>query len=289
MSSSRLPGKVLLDIAGQPMIGHVIARTLRARTLDLVTVATTTNRSDDPIAGFCDAVGVPCARGSLHDVLDRYYQSALIHKADVIVRITADCPLIDPELIDGAVALVNQESRIGNREIKILGIGNKEVESTNLPSPNLPNFDFACNRLPPPFSRTFPIGLDVEVCTFTALERAWRESTETFHREHVMPFLYEGVTLSTVNRQLATGISPRGFRIAQLHNDIDYGAQRWTVDTPEDLEFIRRVFDRLKGKPNFTWHDVLKIVEAEPELAQINSGVRHKNMTETDQRITGQR
>jgi spore coat polysaccharide biosynthesis protein SpsF len=264
MGASRLPGKVLLEIAGKPMIQHVIERTLRARVLDTVAIATTTDPSDDPVAAFAVSMGIPHTRGSLHDVLDRYYQAAKTFQPDVIVRITGDCPVIDPEVIDETIKLVTGQSALSSQF-----------------------FDFACNRLPPPFTRTFPIGLDVEVCTFAALERAWRESTETFHREHVMPFLYEGAHLALRTPYIAEGVSPRGFKIAQLHHRPDYGNLRWTVDTPEDLEFIRQVFARLKDKPGFTWYDVLKIIENEPELSAINSGVRHKTMTETDHRATG--
>jgi spore coat polysaccharide biosynthesis protein SpsF len=261
MSSSRLPGKVLLDIAGKPMIEHVIERTRRARTLDAVTVATTTDPSDDPIAAFAVSLGIPYTRGSLHDVLDRYYQAAKTHEADVIVRITADCPVIDPDVIDQTVKLVTDHSSLIT--------------------------DFSCNRLPPPFTRSFPIGLDVEICTFAALERAWKESTETFHREHVMPYLYEGTHLASRTLHLAEGVSPRGFHIAQLNHNPDYGSLRWTVDTPEDLIFIREIFARLKDRSHFTWYDVLEIVQKEPQLAQINAEIRHKTMTETDHRAPG--
>jgi spore coat polysaccharide biosynthesis protein SpsF len=255
MGSSRLPGKVLLDIAGKPMIQHVVDRTRRARTLDEVVIATTTDESDSPVVLLAESMGIPVTRGSLHDVLDRYYQAALLHKADVVVRITADCPPMDPDLIDDAVTTLRDGG-----------------------------YDFVANRLPPPFTRTYPIGLDVEVCTFAALERAWKKATETFHREHVMPFFYEGVRLALRTPHVAEGVSPRGFRIAQLHNDVDYGSLRWTVDTPEDLDFIRQVFARLADKPDFTWKDVLAVVEKEPELAAINAGIRHKTMTETDHR-----
>lgn len=278
MGSSRLPGKILLEMGGKPMLQHVLERTQRARNLDSVVVATTTDPTDDPVAAFAASTGVPCTRGSLHDVLDRYYQAAQLHQAEVVVRITADCPLIDPQVIDETVQLVTESA-------SVLG-----------PSSSV---DFSCNRLPPPFGRSFPIGLDVEVCTFTALERAWKESTETFHREHVMPFLYEGVkfeskvegqTLSDLRPStfdVITGTSPRGFRIAQLQHTPDYGTLRWTVDTPEDLAFIREMFARLEGKPNFTWYDVLEIVQKNPELAEINAGIRHKTMTETDHRAPG--
>ena len=275
MGSSRLPGKILLEMGGKPMLQHVLERTQRARSLNAIVVATTTDPTDDPVAAFAASTGVPCTRGSLHDVLDRYYQAARLHQAEVVVRITADCPLIDPQVIDETVQLVTQSA-------SVLG-----------PSSSV---DFSCNRLPPPFGRSFPIGLDVEVCTFTALERAWKESTETFHREHVMPFLYEGVKFeSKVEGQTSsdlrpatfdviTGRSPRGFRIAQLQHTPDYGTLRWTVDTPEDLAFIREMFARLAGKPNFTWYDVLEIVQKNPELAEINAAVRHKTMTEVDER-----
>jgi len=255
MSSSRLPGKVLLDIAGGSMLARVVARTSGATSVDQVFVATTTDASDDPVVARCDSMGIPYTRGSLHDVLDRYYQAASQAQADVVVRVTGDCPVIDPDLIDDCVNTLMEGS-----------------------------FDFTCNRLPPPWGRTYPIGLDTEVCTFAALEKAWNESTETFHREHVLPYLYEGVELTPESRTLATGVSPRGFKIAQLHHTTDFGDYRWTVDTPKDLTFIREVFLRLAGKPDFTWHDVLEIIQKEPELAKINANVRHKAMTDVDGR-----
>ena len=132
--------------------------------------------------------------------------------------------------------------------------------------------------------RSFPIGLDVEVCTFAALERAWREADQIFHREHVMPFIYENVRLEPLGERLSAGLSGRGFRMAVLNHVPDYGSQRWTVDTPEDLEFIRGVFTYLKDKNDFTWYDILAITRAHPELTGINARVRHKSMIETDTR-----
>lgn len=257
MGSSRLPGKVLLEITGKPMIQHVLERTQRARTLDSVAIATTSDSADDPVADFAVSMDAPFTRGSVHDVLDRYYQAAKAHQADVIVRITADCPLIDPEVVDETI---NEFLRL--------------------------KLDFAANRLPPPFHRTYPIGLDVEVCTFTALEQAWKQASEAFHREHVMPFLYEGVDLSPFNPRLETGVSMRGYKIGLLNHVADYGSLRWTVDTPEDLAFMREIFTRLGGKTDFNWYDVLQIVQAEPQLAQINAEVRHKTMTEVDDRAS---
>jgi spore coat polysaccharide biosynthesis protein SpsF len=256
MGSSRLPGKILADIAGHPMLSRVYVRTSRAETVTETVFATTTDPGDDPVAEYCDFGGIPFTRGSLHDVLDRYYQTAREYHADVVVRITADCPVIDPDLIDDAV---------------------KTVTSEQLPVNRYP-YDFAANRLPPPFTRTYPIGLDVEVCTFAALETAWKKSTETFHREHVMPYLYEGVELVTEKRTLSTGTSPRGFRVAQLHHITDFGDYRWTVDTPEDLQFMQQLYARFGERDDFSWKDILQVVHDDPGLAAINSAVRHKTL-----------
>lgn len=255
MGSSRLPGKVLMDIAGQPMLARVYIRCSRSRVVDQTLVATTTETADDPIAEYCDFSGIPFTRGSQFDVLDRYYQAALQAKADVVVRITADCPVIDPVLIDDVVEAVKGEQ-----------------------------FDFACNRLPPPWGRTYPIGLDTEVVSFQNLERAWREAKEPQEREHVMPFFYEGTKLTSARRQLETGVSPRGFKIALLHHTTDFGEYRWTVDTPEDLEFIRQVFSRFDSRDDFSWKEILDLVHNEPELMQINAGVIHKTLKDIDRR-----
>jgi len=240
MAASRLPGKVLLDISGKPMLVRVLERTRRAETVGEVLVATTTDPSDDPVVDFCQAHGYICFRGSQYDVLDRYYQAARSMQAEVVVRITADCPVIDPQLIDRTVTEFFQA-----------------------------NADLAADRLPPPWHRTYPIGLDVEVCTFQALERAWKETSKPHHREHVMPYLYE---------------EEGRFRTLQVDHEPDYGSLRWTVDTPEDLELVRQIYARFPGRDNFTWQEVLALFEREPELAQINAQVQHKSLTDVDER-----
>src|SRR5574341_38654 len=257
MSSSRLPGKILADIGGQPMLQRVFIRTSRSATVTETVFATTTDPSDDPVAEYCDFIGTPFTPGSLFELLDRYYQASEGAKADIVVRITADCPVIDPGLIDDAAnALLNDK------------------------------YDFVANRLPPPFHRTYPIGLDVEVCTFKVLQKAWMEAKEPQHREHAMPYLYEGIELTTVNRQLQTGISPRGFKVAILHHTTDLGDYRWTVDTPEDLEFVRQIYSRFNGRDDFSWKEVLDLVHNEPKLMEINAGVQHKTLKDIDERAT---
>jgi len=238
MASSRLPGKVLMEIAGKPMLVWVVERASRARYVSEVVVATTTEPDDDPIEAECVRHGISVFRGDHYDVLDRFYQAAGHFSADVIVRLTADCPLIDPDVIDQTVERFIQE----------------EV-------------DFAANRLPPPWKRTFPIGLDTEVCTYAALERAWKEAKEPFEREHVMPYFYD--------------VDGR-FRILVVDHEPDYGSLRWTVDTPEDLKLVRNVFEYFPGREDFNWYEIIELFEQKPELALINAVVKAKQTQDVD-------
>ncbi len=257
MAASRLPGKVLMDICGQTMLARVVERTRHAENVDEVFVATTTDPADDPVADFCRERGYPCFRGSQYDVLDRYYQAARVARTDILVRITADCPVVDPQLIDRTVG--------------------EFVKA---------NADFAANRLPPPWHRTYPIGLDVEVCAFSGLEKAWKEADQPHQREHVMPFFYEGIPAdATVTTEPVTIYwSPRGFQVVYLNHSHDYGSLRWTVDTPEDLELLRQVYLRFDCRDDFSWLDVLELFQREPQLAQINAAVHHKAYNDLDSR-----
>ena len=241
MGSSRLPGKVLRDIYGKPMLAWVVERARKAQLISEVVVATTLEEEDNLIEQVCKDFGFACFRGSTFDVLDRYYQAAQEWNADILVRLTADCPLIDPELIDLVV--------------------NRFIEE---------KVDFATNRLPPPYERTYPIGLDVEVVRFSALERAWKEATESYEREHVLPYLYE---------------KPGRFKICVVNHPTNLGNYRWTVDTPADLQFVQEVVARLPNKENFTWLDVLKIVQENPQLSAINAEIPHKSFLDVDRQI----
>ena len=240
MSSSRLPGKVLLDLGGQPALAWVIQRARRARLLSGVLVATTTDPADDPIAELCAQLGTPCFRGHPFDVLDRYYQTARSAEAEAIIRITADCPLVDPAQIDELIAAFFEQG-----------------------------VDFACNRLPPPWHRTYPIGLDLEMCSFAGLERAWREATLKHEREHVLPYFYD---------------EPGRFKVLQLNAEADYGHLRWTLDTPADLEVLRVIFEHFRARPDFGWRDVLAFWQANPHIAERNAAIQHKTMTDVDDR-----
>jgi spore coat polysaccharide biosynthesis protein SpsF len=241
MNSSRLPGKVLKDLGGRPELAWVVQRCQRAQQVQQVAVATTDDLADDPIESLCREHGWAIYRGSQFDVLDRFYQAARSLHADVIVRVTGDCPLMDPDLIDQVL---------------------DEYFQTGA--------EFAATRLPPPWKRTYPIGLDIEVCSFAGLERAWKEAVEPHEREHVMPYFYD---------------QPGRFKTHILSYDPDYGQYRWTLDTPEDLILLRALFARLPDPLRATWLDVVALVESEPELSQINANVKHKMGTETDSRM----
>lgn len=232
MGSKRLPGKVLLEIQDEPMLIWVVERARLAQSVDDVIVATTNEIEDDAIVELCREHGIDVVRGNALDVLDRYWQAAQEHEADIIVRLTADCPLIDPDLIDRTVqALLEAE----------------------------PPADFSANRLP--WERTYPIGLDVEVCTVEALKSAWSEAAQAHEREHVMPYLYE---------------NPERFRIVHVKAEEEYGHLRWTVDTGQDLEFICEIAELLPDRNEFRWRDVLEVVQKNPDLAEINADVQHK-------------
>jgi spore coat polysaccharide biosynthesis protein SpsF len=158
MGSTRLPGKVLKDLGGETVLARVVNRTRRATLVDEVVVATSVLSADDAIARECEALKVACSRGDAEDVLDRYYRAAQKFAADVVVRITADCPLIDPELIDATIrARLEQKA------------------------------DYASNAL----VRNYPRGLDVEAFTSDALARVWSAAKEKYQRVHVTPYLYE--------------------------------------------------------------------------------------------------
>ncbi|MFU8773188.1 MAG: cytidylyltransferase domain-containing protein [Anaerolineales bacterium] len=266
-SASRLPGKVMADIGGEPMLVRVVERTRRAKSIDKVVVATTTHPADDVVEKLCLDRGYECFRGSQQDVLDRYYQAAVYVNAGIIVRITADCPLIDPDVIDDTVfAFCGKLEPREDIELVSVPLHPPDIVP---PAGNDHLYDFAANRLPPPWKRTYPMGLDTEVCTFHALERAWKEANLPHHREHVMPYLYE---------------KEGRFRILLVNHKPDYGALRWAVDTREDLEFVRGIYSFFKNRDEFSWKGILALLELQPELADINANVRQKNYDEIDSR-----
>jgi spore coat polysaccharide biosynthesis protein SpsF len=232
MGSTRLPGKALRDICGRTMLARVVRRTRRSRLVDEVIIATTIEPSDKAIVDECKLLGVPFFRGSEQDVLDRYYRAARTFSADSIVRVTSDCPLIDAEIIDKVVRAFLNDSP-----------------------------DYASNTL----VSTYPRGLDVEIFSMYALEKAHARASRDYQRVHVTPYIYQ---------------NPELFRLLSVTGDEDYSRYRWTVDTNEDLDLVLAIYDRLGRDDCFSWKDVLRLLEKEPDLAEINRHISQKSLEE---------
>lgn len=229
MSSSRLPGKVLASVAGAPMILRQIERLRRAKRLEHILVATSVRADDDPLAQAVEAAGVAVHRGDLDDVLGRFIGALdRFGPVETLVRLTADCPLADPEVIDATIARFHETDA-----------------------------DYASNVAEP---RTFPKGLDVEVMKASALRRAAAESADPYDREHVTPYLYR---------------NPERFRLGSYAQTLDEGEVRWTVDRPDDLEFVRAVYDALyPTDPLFDSAAVRAFVRSRPDLVDFGGDRR---------------
>lgn len=226
MTSTRLPGKILADLAGKPLLFHVVSRARQATSIDEVIVATTDSPKDNETYKWCVNNNIICFRGSEDDVLDRYYQAAKCFHAGSIVRLTADCPLLDPFVIDRVVNFFKNG-----------------------------DYDYVSNVLEP----TYPDGLDTEVFSFSTLERTWKEAVLKSEREHVTPFIRK---------------SPHLFRSANVKNDVDLSANRWTVDEQDDLEFVRRVYASFGSNTLFGTSDIIALLHTEPEINSINASFK---------------
>ena len=224
MTSTRLPGKVLADIAGKPALQHMLARVAKARRVDDIVVATTINASDDPIVALCDRLGVRHFRGDEQDVLGRYHAAASRAGANTVIRLTADCPMIDPQVIDEAIAAFETGS-----------------------------WDYVSNTV----QRTYPDGLDVEVFSYDALKQSMAEATHPALREHV--------TLYINGKRPAYGYGR--FTKQEIVFSADFSHIRWTVDTADDLERVRRLTAMLRDE--YTWLEALSVATRHPELLGI--------------------
>jgi spore coat polysaccharide biosynthesis protein SpsF (cytidylyltransferase family) len=227
MGASRLPGKMLMDVAGKPAIAHVVNRVRQAKRASGIILATTTAPGDDVLAEWAKKNEVACFRGSEQDVLDRYYHAAKEQSADAVVRITGDCPLIDPAMIDAVVHAYEAG-----------------------------DCDYASNIHPP----TYPDGLDTEVFSYYSLEKAWKEATLNSEREHVTPYIWKHQELFRM----------KNYELRIKDEIVDLSAERWTLDTPEDLEFLRRVAGEIPAG-DFSFETTLRIVRTHPEWRDLNA------------------
>lgn len=237
MASTRLPGKVLMDVKGKPMLFRVIERIRHSKLNQKIIIATSTNKEDDAVYQFALKEKIDVFRGSQTDVLNRYYEAALTFNVDIIVRITADCPLIDPFVVDKVIHafLTNNKTIVTNA-----GIDNN--------------------------MRTYPRGLDVEVFSFNSLLKANNNANENYQREHVTPYFYKNVN-----------------EVMVVLNDVDLSNNRWTVDTPEDLDFIRQLYFGFDNDFQMLHHEnLISYINENPHLKKINEHVIQKSHLETE-------
>ena len=230
LSSTRLPGKVLLPLAGKPLLERQLERIAAARGPFDICVATTTRPDDEPIRQLCRRAGVRAIDGHPTDLLDRHYRVGLAYQADAVVKIPSDCPLLDPSALDTVLGFYLAQSA---------------------------DYDFVTNLAPP----TWPDGNDVEVMSMAALECAFQEAVRPLEREHTTPFIWE---------------HPERFRIGNLRwgAGLDYSkSHRFTVDHPEDYEFVARVYQELctPSRPVFSLPEILELLEEKPEIERLNA------------------
>lgn len=235
MESTRLPEKVMKKVVGKPILWHIFNRLKYAKLIDEIVIATSNNKRDKCIINFAKTQGIMWFAGSELDLLDRIYQAVKKFEADAVVRITADCPLVDPLIVD--------------KTIKYYLAG---------------EFNYVSNARP---EATYPCGLDVEIFSFTALEKAWHEVRDPFRREWLTTNFFE---------------HPEAYRLGNVKNEEDLSCLRWTVDYEDDLEFITEIYERLyKNEKIFLMDDILELLKENPELMEINKGhVRDESYTE---------
>jgi spore coat polysaccharide biosynthesis protein SpsF (cytidylyltransferase family) len=217
------------------MLWHVYDRVRRATFVDETVVATSTEPGDDEVAEFCSDEDIPFHRGSEADVLDRYYQTASEFDADTVVRITADCPLMDPATID--------------RVVRCHGASDASYVSNII-------------------ERTYPDGIDVEAFDSATLETTWERADDPQEREHVTPWMLDANSVDCEN--VANPVDVWAYDFAEQGT-----IPRWTVDYPKDMEFVRAVYDRLTnhGHWPFGQSSVLELLEADQSLPTINRGL----------------
>jgi spore coat polysaccharide biosynthesis protein SpsF len=231
MGSSRLPGKILKPVLGKTLLEYQLNRIERIKQINEIVVATTTNEIDNKIVDLCNRLSIPFFRGPEEDVLKRYYDTAKQYGANTIVRLTSDCPVIDPIIIENTI--------------------NYYLNN---------NFDYVSNTL----ERTFPRGMDTEVFSFQALERAFNEGEEKHFREHVTPYIYQ---------------NPDIFKLGSFYSKKDNSQYRLTVDTQEDFDLIEKIILNLYPRNNqFNLNAIIDLLTEKPELVKINAHIEQKKL-----------
>ena len=227
MGSSRLPGKVMEKLdQDNTVLSYVIRQLKHSKFLDDIVVATTSLKRDEVIVDFLESEGIKYFCGDEENVLDRYYQCAKKFSMSEIVRIPSDKPLIDPDIVDKCIQVFLSK-----------------------------RYDYVTTFLEP----SFPYGTEVEIFSFDALEKTWKNAKLPSEHENVTPYIYN---------------NKDKFQIYNVKNSIDLSHLRWVVDRAEDLELVRQLVSKIDKDP-ILMQDILEVFESDPKLAEINSNVRH--------------
>ena len=237
VGSTRLPGKILKEICGKTILHHEIDRLKKCKEIDEIVIATTDKKDDDKIVNEAKKLSVKYFRGSENDVLSRFYYSAKENNADIIVRVTSDCPCIDFEILDKMLIYFKEKYK------------EKQV-------------DYLSNTI----KRTYPRGYDIEIFTFSALEKSYINAKKEYEREHVTPYIYD---------------KTNNFLKLPFENKDDYSEYRVTLDTIEDFIVIKNIFENLYYKnPYFKLNDVVQYLNDNLHIVDINKHIEQKKLGE---------
>ncbi len=233
MGSTRLPEKVLMPLEGKPVLMHIIDRMNSIPQIDKVVVATSISANNDKIREFCKAEGIECFSGSENDVLDRFYKAAKVYPSESYIRVTGDCPLIDPALGESLINYFFEKNFDYCAIAAGAGVANEG------------------------FVGRFPDGLDAEIFNYSSLEKAYNEAKGNIFREHVTPYIWK---------------NPDKFKLGVfMSKDRDYSEYRWTLDNIEDYYLIKWIYGKLYTEnPRFNMFDILDLLENNKELMEKN-------------------
>jgi spore coat polysaccharide biosynthesis protein SpsF len=232
MGSTRLPKKVLMPLLGKPVLWHIVQRLRYAKDIDNIVIATSDKERDAVIEEFSKENDIDCFRGNETDVLDRFYQTALKYLADDVIRITADCPLVDPYLIGELINLYYKENYDHCGIATGAGVANSDVGK-------------------------FPNGLDSEMFKMEVLKTAWERAELPLEREHVTPYIWK---------------RPETFSLGLLMSKgRDYSTYRWTLDNLEDFQLIEWIYEKLYPvKTDFCLHDIANLLSQNKDIMKVN-------------------
>jgi len=233
MGSTRLPKKVLMSIEGKPILKHIVDRLNSVTQINNVVIATSNSKNNDEIEEFCISQNIDCYRGSEHDVLDRFYNTAQSYPSDIYLRVTGDCPLIDASLVELLIKY------FFDNELDYCGIATGAGVANK------------------GFKGRFPDGLDAEIFNFKSLQKAHYEAEGNLNREHVTPYIWK---------------NPDKFKLGVfMSTQKDYSSYRWTLDNIEDYHLINWIYNKLyPQKPEFNMYDILNLLDSNKEFMEKN-------------------